>query len=100
MVKCEEYYHEKGHRRALEEFYSRLCMMSEQLTPEATIKILIQTFGGSRVSIPTLKYLDRVERNKRIRNAFHGGNYRELAARFGLTEHTIRTIVHERRRGN
>lgn len=84
-----------GNHRELEELYHRLCIISGPLTPPVVIKVIIQTLGGSRVSIPTLKYLERIERNKRIRNAFHGGNYRELAVRFGLTENMIRRVVHD-----
>lgn len=83
-----------GNHRELEELYHRLCMVSAPLTPPAVIKVIIQTLGGSRISIPTLKYLERIERNKQIRNAFYGGNYRELATRFGLTENMIRRVVH------
>lgn len=85
-----------GNHRELEELYHRLCIISGPLTPQAVIKVIIQTLGGSRVSIPTLKYLERIERDKKIKNAFHGGNYRELAMRFGVTEITVRRIVHRR----
>ncbi len=88
-----EYQHKGGNHKELEELYNRLCM-PVKLTPSGAMKILIQTLGGSRISIPTLKYLDRIERDKRIRNEFHGGNYRELSVRFGLTEHSVRRIVH------
>lgn len=86
-----------GNHHELAELYNRLCMASDQLTPLTVMKILVQTLGGSRIYIPTLKYLERIERNKRIRQEFHGGNYRELAARFGLTVMTIRVIVHSER---
>lgn len=94
MVMHEEYRHKDGNHRELEELYNRLCLTSEQLTPRAVMKVIIQTLGGSRISIPTLKYIERVERDKKIRSVFHGGNYRELAVRFGLTENSIRRIVH------
>lgn len=86
-------------RQELEALYNRLCSMPELLTPQTVMKIIIQTLGGCRISIPTLKYLERFERNKKIRNIFCGGNYRELAIRFGLTESMIRKIVHKSERG-
>jgi Mor family transcriptional regulator len=80
--------------KMLTDLYDRLSHYSQPLTAEMVMKIIIQTMGGARVSIPTMKYLDRARRNTSIRNAFHGGNYAELAIRFGLTEGMVRKIVH------
>ncbi len=81
--------------KELEQFYNRLCE-ADSLTPHKVMRILILTLGGFRICIPTIKYLNRLERNKRIRNEFRGGNYKELSVRFGLTENMIRKIVHRR----
>lgn len=95
MIVQEEYRNKKGNHHELEEFYYRLCITSE-LTPQTVVRILVQTFGGARISIPTQKYLDRIERNRKIVKMFYGGNYRELAIRFGLTENSVRRIVHRK----
>ena len=84
-----------NNHKELEELYRRFCDAG-QLTPNMAIRIIIQTLGGSRISIPTFKYLERKARNERIRQLFHGGNYRELAARFGVSERRVRAIVHGR----
>lgn len=81
----------------LEELYNRLCEQ-QTLTPRVVMQVLVQTLGGERITIPSQGFLGRKERNGRIRNAFHGGNYRELSARFGLTEKMVRRIVHSTER--
>lgn len=85
---------ENRNHKMLNDLYERLQASSAQLTPEMVIKIIVKTMGGMRVCIPTLKHLNRLQRNTRIRNAFHGGNYGELSIRFGITEDMVRKIVH------
>ena len=40
-----------------------------------------------------LKSLERAARDQKIREEFDGGNYRELAAKYGLTERWVRFIL-------
>lgn len=49
--------------------------------------------GGQDLYIPKLESLERNARDRRIRAAFRGRNYRELAARFHLSERQIRKIL-------
>lgn len=85
---------ENNNHKMLNDFYERLQSHPAPLTPEAVMEIIVKTMGGARVSIPTMRYLDRLQRNACIRRAFHGGNYTELSIRFGLTEGMVRKIVH------
>lgn len=49
--------------------------------------------GGQEVYIPKRESLEREARDRDIRARFNGGNYRELAARFQLSERQIRKII-------
>ena len=49
--------------------------------------------GGERVYIPLPERLAVAARNREIRAAFTGRNYRELAVKYGLTVRWIRAIV-------
>ena len=82
---------------ALKEFESRLYTELGDRAASAAMLILIRTLGGIRLTIPTISQLSRDARNKRIRQLFHGGNYHELAARFGVNPTTVRRIVHGKR---
>ena len=48
-------------------------------------KSLVRAFGGTTIYIPKAE--------KEIREEFDGGNYRELAAKYGLTERWVRFIL-------
>ena len=61
-------------------------------------KSLVRTFGGTSVYIPKVESLEKEVRDKRIRDEFDGSNYKELAARYGLTETWIRIIEFEQMR--
>lgn len=80
--------------KVLDSLFHSLCSEFGPDTAGKVFKVIIKELNGTRVSIPQLKYLYRMERNERIRQLFYGGNYRELACRFGVTENTIRNIVH------
>lgn len=54
---------------------------------------LSERFGGDRVYIPMPDRLGIPARNREIREAFNGGNFRALAAKYNLTERWIRVIV-------
>lgn len=54
---------------------------------------LSDALGGEQLYVPRPERLAAARRNREIRAAFNGRNYRELAQRHGLTVRWIRTIV-------
>ena len=52
-----------------------------------------RAFGGTTIYIPKAESLERAARDQKIREEFDGGNYRELAAKYGLTERWVRFIL-------
>lgn len=86
----------KSHK-ALQDFFDKLKAEFDLPTAQYIMRIFIQTFGGLRVLVPTIDYICKIERNKRICNLFRCGNYKELAARFNLSVSQIRRIVHWRK---
>lgn len=54
---------------------------------------LVLTFGGLNIYIPKKDSFNRAARNEEIRSKFTGGNFKELAAAYDLTEVQIRSIV-------
>ena len=56
---------------------------------------LVRVYGGCSVYIPKAEGLEKSARNDAIRADFTGYNYRYLAAKYNLTEVTIRAIVSE-----
>jgi Mor family transcriptional regulator len=59
----------------------------------AYLKLVNICGGGPPLYIPCLAELRRNQRNSRIKQAFTGRNYMELAKEFELTERTIRRVV-------
>lgn len=57
---------------------------------------LIEDFGGSSIYIPNKKSLFRNCIAIQINKEFNGGNYRELALKYGLCERTIRNITNKK----
>lgn len=66
--------------------------LMETIGAEAYSK-LVERYGGCSVYICKQETLDRITRNEEIRQQFDGGNYRELARKYRLTENAIRDIV-------
>nr|DAE68383.1 MAG TPA: Mor transcription activator family [Caudoviricetes sp.] len=56
---------------------------------------LVRVYGGSYVYIPKNDNIVRFIRNRNIRNDFNGHNFKELAAKYGLTVARIRSIIKE-----
>lgn len=54
---------------------------------------LAQEYGGTMIYIPKFDSLTRIIRDKKIKQDFNGGNYKELALRYNLCESSIRNIV-------
>lgn len=59
-------------------------------------KRLVRAFNGTSIYIPKIESLEKAIRDELIRAEFDGGNYKELALKFGLTETWIRNIVLEK----
>ena len=56
---------------------------------------LVRVYGGSYVYFPNNDNIVRSIRNIIIRNDFNGHNFKELAAKYGLTVARIRSIIRE-----
>lgn len=54
---------------------------------------LVEYYGGSRIYIEKSDTVTRPDRNNEIRKKFNGGNYKQLAREYRLSELTIRRIV-------
>lgn len=59
---------------------------------------LVRAFNGTSIYIPKIESLEKTVRDQLIKEEFDGGNYRELALKYGLTETWIRNIVLEKAR--
>lgn len=57
------------------------------------IILLSEHFGGSSIYIPKIRYLFKTQIDEAIKNEFDGGNYVELAEKYGLCEKSIRNII-------
>lgn len=69
-------------REALQEWFRSLITDFGEASGHAIIKSFISFCGGLRISVPDFEDLWREERDRRIRAAFNGVNYTELAERF------------------
>lgn len=56
-------------------------------------KNLVRAFNGTSIYVPKIESLEKAVRDELIKEEFDGGNYRELALKYGLTETWIRNIV-------
>lgn len=80
-------------REVLEQFFSRLCFEFGDQQARAVFQVLVEEVGGMRLTVPSLRDLERSERDRRIRKEFTGFNHQELALRFGLSVSQIRRVV-------
>lgn len=78
----------------MEELYEKLSAKFGREAAEDIFKILIKDFWGKRLTIPRMEYFYRRERNRKIKNLCHGGNYEEIGIRFNLSATQVRRIVH------
>lgn len=67
----------------------------EEIGYEA-ICFLSRNFGGTLLYIPKPRALFKQVMDQQILSEFWGGNYGELAAKYGLCTKTIRNIVHHK----
>ena len=83
-----------------EERWDNLCkQLCADFGPASAAKVIetiVYTVGGERITIPSIKDLERRERNRRICN-FHRGNVEETASHFNLHVETIRRILLQQR---
>ena len=54
--------------------------------------------GGLAIYFPKMESLERNGRDREIRSRFDGGNYKQLAKMFRLSERQIRKIINGERR--
>lgn len=60
------------------------------------LKNLVRAYNGTSIYVPKIESLEKTVRDEYIKEEFDGGNYRELALKYGLTETWIRNIVLEK----
>ncbi|MDK2902462.1 MAG: hypothetical protein PWQ93_381 [Clostridiales bacterium] len=70
--------------------------IADEMGLENALK-LAEILGGLNVYFPKLDSILRQSRDERIGKEFNGCNYKELAAKYGLTESWIRNIVNQKR---
>lgn len=63
-------------------------------------RTLVKKFGGEALYIVKAETIVQDYRNKRIKEKFNGGNYKELAKEFDLTERYVRKIVNRMLKGD
>ena len=63
------------------------------------INIISEELGGLRVTIPTIKDLEREARDLRIHEEFRGNNHAELSIRYGTTVRNVRFILARKEKG-
>jgi len=80
-------------REALDRLFHRLQSEFGPASARAITRAILEEMGGLRVSIPDLDELHREERDARIRAAFNGRNYEELAIRWNLSVRRVRYII-------
>ena len=56
-------------------------------------KNLVRAVNGTSIYIPKIESLEKTVCDELIKEEFDGGNYKELALKYGLTETWIRNIV-------
>lgn len=59
---------------------------------------LCELMGGTLVYIPSIKSLEKVQRNKEIVGAFNGANYKELSRKYKMSEPYIRKLINEQKK--
>lgn len=57
---------------------------------------LVRAYNGTSIYVPKIESIEKIVRDECIKEEFDGGNYRELALKYGLTETWIRNIVLEK----
>ena len=58
-------------------------------------RYLVQIYGGTLFYVPTLEMVNKLYRNRKIRESFRG-DYNETAKRFGMSRTQIYNIINEK----
>lgn len=79
------------------------AMLSDELFREIATEIgmdnflkLLRLVGGGDFYVPHLKSILRPLRDKKIQEEFNGGNTKELAQKYGVTQRWVRQIIKRR----
>jgi|GEM_PF-3388957 len=75
------------------DLFRELSRRFKQASGEAIMRNFLMELKGCRISFPSIQTLSREERNRTIRAKFTGGNYGELALRFGLTKGFVKRMI-------
>lgn len=59
---------------------------------------LCDMFGGTLVYIPSIKSLEKTQRNKKIVSEFNGANYKELSRKYKISEPYLRKLINEHKK--
>ena len=60
-------------------------------------KVLFEEFGGTSVYFPTEKMIYKEARDREIIDGFDGGNVKELACKYKMSESYVRSIIRKSR---
>ena len=82
-------------REMFEQCLKRICHEFGLESGRAIMRVFIEELGGFRITVPTIKDLEREETYRRIRAKFNGANINELAEQYGITPRHTRRIVNE-----
>lgn len=55
--------------------------------------LLASSFSGTTIYLPKLNKVTAKIRNAQIRKEFNGGNYKQLAKKYGVSEAWVRIVV-------
>lgn len=72
-----------------------VCQTIAELIGFDNMMLLMEQFDGECVYFPKKESILRYSRNKQIIDKFNGGNYKELAREYNLTEAHVRAIIRE-----
>lgn len=81
----------------LEDLHPTYQQIARVIGIENTLK-LGREFSGEQVYLPKLNNCISRERNRKIVEEFKGGNYGELARKYGVTSFWVRNIIKKHRR--
>lgn len=94
MEKLKEVY-----KKLLYECHDGLAYPFDELIDEIGFEgvyLLSEKFGGTNIYIPKFRRIFKEQIDRAIRDEFDGGNYVQLALKYGLCERTIRNIVNKK----
>ena len=84
---------ERESRSAFDEYQRELVKTCGPDCYQKCMGLFFAFLGGIRMTIPDMEELIRRERNRQIRNEFHGNNIEELAIKYQLKIRQVRNIV-------